>query len=75
MKFPMKIKKSDNNLFTITCNGDELTILSNALSNIPQAVGDCEYSTLIAGTKEEVDVVLRQLADALDALEDSLSTG
>lgn len=61
----MKIFNSSENKFTIECNEDELTIISNALNNIPQAVDECEYTTLIAGTTEEVDVILRQLAEAL----------
>lgn len=59
----MKLSKN-NDTFVLECNNDELTILVNALNNIPQAVDDCEYTTLIGATKEETDALLAALVKA-----------
>lgn len=61
----MQILKTDSNNFRIECNHGELDILRNALNNIPQAVDECEYTTLIGATKEETDQVLATLVNAL----------
>lgn len=59
----MKLSKN-NGTFVLECSNDELTILVNALNNIPQAVDDCEYTTLIGATKEETEALLAALVKA-----------
>jgi hypothetical protein len=61
----MHISKGRNSDFQIECSRDELIILSNALNNIPQAVDECEYTTLIGAAKTEADKVLDAIVAAL----------
>jgi hypothetical protein len=61
----MKIKEIENNSFTLNCDRQELIILNNALNNIPQSVGEGEYTTLIGATKEEADALLSTIHKAL----------
>jgi hypothetical protein len=61
----MNISKGRNSDFQIECSRDELIVLSNALNNIPQAVDEWEYTTLIGATKTEADKVLDAIVAAL----------
>lgn len=63
----MKIEKSDESQYTITCDNIEMMIISNALNNIPQAVSDGDFSTLIGGSKIEVQNILDALIAAQKA--------
>lgn len=51
--------------FLIACSRDELIIMGNALNNIPQAVQDVDYTTLIGATKGDVTVLLERIVAAL----------
>jgi hypothetical protein len=46
---------------------NELTILSNALNNIPQAVDEQEYTTLISASKSETNKILDTIVTALNS--------
>jgi hypothetical protein len=61
----MNISKGKNSDFQIECSRNELIILSNALNNIPQAVDECEYTTLIGASKPETNEVLDAIVAAL----------
>jgi hypothetical protein len=61
----MKIAKLDSGDFKIECNIDELMILSNVINNIPQAVDDVEYTTLIGATVSEIEEIHHIILDAL----------
>jgi len=61
----MKISKTNESHFNIECSRDELSVLSNALNNIPQAVDEREYTTLIGKTKANVDKILKVLVTSL----------
>ncbi|MEQ1509643.1 MAG: hypothetical protein ABL909_04480 [Sphingopyxis sp.] len=63
----MKISHHDNGRFNLSCTREELAILSNALNNIPQAVSESDYSSLIGASKAEVEKVLDLLCAALSA--------
>lgn len=68
----MNILQADSGDFCIECTRQELIILSNALNNIPQAVDEQEYTTLIGATKQETNFILDTLVAALrEGLEDS----
>ena len=60
----MKIESNDGD-FKIECSRDELSILSNALNNIPQAVSLHDYGSLIGAQKDQVDKMLGQLVSVL----------
>jgi hypothetical protein len=61
----MKITSSNNHQeFRIECNREELMVLSNAINNIPQAVSDKEYSSLIGVSKAEATKILHQIHTA-----------
>jgi hypothetical protein len=62
----MNILKSENGNFYIECSRDELIILSNALNNIPQAVDEQEYTTLIGASKTDAHKVLDAIVGALN---------
>jgi hypothetical protein len=61
----MNILQKENGNFFIECNSDELIILSNALNNIPQAVDEQDYTTLIGASKMEVTEILDTIFVAL----------
>lgn len=61
----MKISRHDDGSFTLKCDRSELSILSNALNNIPQAVHEQEYTSLIGATKADATVLLDQCVAAL----------
>lgn len=61
----MNISKEENGGFHIKCSREELIILSNALNNIPQAVDEQEYTTLIGASKTDTNKVLDALVTAL----------
>lgn len=61
----MKVSKLNKDSFLIECSRDELNILRNSLNNIPQAVDECEYTTLIGATKENTNNIVDILVDAL----------
>ena len=61
----MKIDALDNGKFALHCTREELSILNNALNNIPQAVDEVEYTTLIGATKDEADQLLATIHAAL----------
>lgn len=63
----MKVLKKNSNNFILECSRDELILLSNALNNIPQAVDEKEYTTLIGATKLDTDKILDMLLEALDS--------
>ena len=54
----MKILKENENNFNVKCSREELSVLSNALNNIPQAVDESEYTSLIGVTKARVTRLL-----------------
>jgi hypothetical protein len=62
----MKVSKKNRDSFVLECSREELIILSNALNNIPQAVDEEEYTTLIGATKTDTDKILDMLIEALD---------
>jgi hypothetical protein len=66
-KEKMNIQKDENGSFLIKCSQNELTILSNALNNIPQAVDEQEYTTLISASKSETNKVLDTIVTALNS--------
>ncbi len=55
----------DLDMFVLECTREELIILNNALNNIPQAVDEQEYTTLIGGEPEEVASLLHIINEAL----------
>lgn len=61
----MNILQKENGNFFIECNPDELITLSNALNNIPQAVDEQDYTTLIGASKMEVTEILDTIFVAL----------
>ena len=61
----MNISQEDSDHFWIECNRHELIILSNALNNIPQAVDEQEYTTLIGATKLETIRILDAIVAVL----------
>jgi hypothetical protein len=61
----MKIDALDDGHFALHCTREELSILNNALNNIPQAVDEVEYTTLIGATKDEADALLKTIHGAL----------
>jgi hypothetical protein len=62
----MNIVREEKGNFCIECSHDELIILSNALNNIPQAVDEQEYTTLIGASKTETTKVLDTIVAALN---------
>jgi hypothetical protein len=62
----MNILREENGNFCLECSHDELIILSNALNNIPQAVDEQEYTTLIGASKAETTNVLDIIVAALN---------
>ncbi len=62
----MNISKKENGEFRIDCSREELVILSNALNNIPQAVDEQEYTTLIGASKTDTNKVLNAIISALN---------
>lgn len=66
----MKIEALENDEFSLHCSREELAILNNALNNIPEAVDEVEYTTLIGATKEEADALLDIIHAALETDED-----
>ena len=66
----MNIQKDENGNFHIRCSRDELIIISNALNNIPQAVDENEYTSLIGASKPEtvavLDLIVSILKDTAD---------
>lgn len=62
----MNIFQEDSGDFRIECTRHELIILSNALNNIPQAVDEQDYTTLIGATKLETIEVLDAIIAALE---------
>lgn len=60
----MKISERDGG-FEVTCSRDELIVINNALNNIPQAVSEPEYGSLIGANKTDVDALLAQINSAL----------
>lgn len=63
----MKVLKKNSDSFILECSRDELILLSNALNNIPQAVDEEEYTTLIGATKFDTDKIQDMLLEALDS--------
>jgi hypothetical protein len=61
----MKISKANENNFNVECSREELSVLSNALNNIPQAVDENEYTSLIGVTKASVNKILDILVASL----------
>lgn len=61
----MKIEMLEQGKFALHCSREELSILNNALNNIPQAVDEVEYTTLIGATKEEANELLATIHAAL----------
>ena len=61
----MKISKASENSFNVECSREELSVLSNALNNIPQAVDESEYTSLIGETKANVNKILDNLVASL----------
>jgi hypothetical protein len=63
----MNILKKDNGEFNIECNLEELMALCCALNNIPQAVIESEYSSLIgiskADTRKIMDIMVKAIRD------------
>jgi hypothetical protein len=59
------LKKEHGN-FRIKCSREELIVLSNALNNIPQAVDEQEYTTLIGASKTDTHKVLNAIVEALN---------
>jgi hypothetical protein len=56
--------------FRIECSREELIVLSNALNNIPQAVDEQEYTTLIGASKTDAHKVLDAIVKALNTPSD-----
>jgi hypothetical protein len=56
---------SDNDVFTMTLSRIEMCILNNALNNIPQAVSQHDYTTLIGASKSEVTTLLDLIHESL----------
>jgi hypothetical protein len=56
---------SDNDMFTMTLSRIEMSILNNALNNIPQAVSQHDYTTLIGASKSEVTTMLDSIHESL----------
>ena len=63
----MKITRSADGNYSIACTRDELMVLNNALNNIPQAVDEYEYTTLIGATKADTNALLDIISGALNA--------
>jgi hypothetical protein len=56
---------SDGDVFGIVLSRAEMSILNNALNNIPQAVSELEYTTLIGARKSEVTAMLDLIHESL----------
>ena len=61
----MKILKVNENNFNIECGREELSVILNALSNIPQVVDESEYTSLIGVQKASVNKILDTLVASL----------
>ena len=61
----MKISKVNENDFNLECSREELSMISNALNNIPQAVDENDYTSLIGVTKAKVNKILGVLVASL----------
>ena len=61
----MKISKVNENDFNLKCSREELSMISNALNNIPQAVDENDYTSLIGVTKDKVNKILGVLVASL----------
>ena len=61
----MKILKVSENNFNMECSHEELSVILNARSNIPQAVDESEYTSLIGVPKASVNKILGTLAASL----------
>jgi hypothetical protein len=62
----MKIAQTDSG-YSIKCSREELSVLGNALNNIPQAVSEQDYSSLIGTSKAEVNALLDIIVARLNA--------
>jgi hypothetical protein len=63
----MKIEILEQDRFALHCSREELSVLNNALNNIPQAVDEIDYNTLIGAAKGEVDELLATIHAALES--------
>ena len=61
----MKILKVNENNFNMECSREELSVILNALSNIPQVVDESEYTSLIGVQKASVNKILDTLVASL----------
>jgi hypothetical protein len=61
----MNISKKNDDAFSIECNWEELAVLCNALNNIPQAVADSEYSSLIGISKDDTRKIMAMMVKVL----------
>jgi glutathione S-transferase len=61
----MRIKAPPAAPFQIECSRDELVILSNAITNLPQSVNEIDHTTLIGATTNEIASVHQVLLKAL----------
>lgn len=57
---------SDGDVFTVVLNRVEMCILNNALNNIPQAVSELGYTTVIGASKSEVTAMLDSIHESLE---------
>jgi hypothetical protein len=56
---------SDGDVFGVVLSRVEMSILNNALNNIPQAVSELDYTTLIGASKSEVTAMLDSIHESL----------
>lgn len=56
---------SNGDVFNIVLSRIEMCILNNALNNIPQAVSELDYTTLIGASKSEVTAMLDSIHESL----------
>lgn len=53
--------------FSLNCSRDELSVIGNALNNIPQAVSEQDYSSLIGVSKQEANILLDLIVSHLNS--------
>jgi hypothetical protein len=61
----MNILRKSNGEFNIECNLEELAALCSALNNIPQAVLESEYSSLIGISKADTRKIINTMLEVI----------
>jgi hypothetical protein len=66
----MLIRKAQGTSFNIELSADELVMLNNALNEVCNGIDIPEFSTRLGGEVDEVRVMLKQIAEALNTAQE-----